>query len=151
MDYKPFSLDDSLYSNFSITNTDTEKTEENFSTYGYLDTTAMKNVNVDTVKTNQVVPLKNMSDEYKSNIGTAEQNYMDLCGNIANLNNKRVTSSSVVQKYYDEKSDQGKKNKLIDIRNEDEQIMMVQQNYIYILGTISLAIVLVGSIVIAKN
>jgi hypothetical protein len=151
MDYKPFSLDDSLYSNFSITNTETEKTEENFSTYGYLDTTAMKNVNVDAIKTNQIVPLKQMSDEYKTNIGTAEQNYTDLCGNIANLNNTLATSSPIVQKYYDEKSDESKKNKLIDIRNEDEQIMMVQQNYLYILGTISLAIVLVGSIVIAKN
>jgi hypothetical protein len=142
-------LDDSLYSTFSITNID--KRKENFSTYGYLDTSTMKNVNVDAVNTNQVVPLKKMSDEYKSNIGTAEQNYIDLCGNIANLNQTLSNSSPIVQKYYDEKSDQSKKNLLIDARNEDEQIMMVQQNYIYILGTISLAIILVGTIVIAEN
>jgi hypothetical protein len=151
MDYKPFSLDDSLHSSFFITNTDKDKKKENFSTYGYLDTTTMKNVDADTVTNNQVIPLKKMGEEYKTNIGTAEKNYIDLCGNIANLNNALDNSAPMVQKYYNEKSDQAKKDKLIDIRNEDEEIMMVQQNYIYILGTITLAIVLVGSIVIAKN
>lgn len=151
MDYKPFSLDDSLHSSFSITNTDKHKKKENFSTYGYLDTTTMKNVGADAIINNQVVPLTKMTDEYKLNIGTAEKNYIDLCGNIANLNDTIDNSAPMVQKYYNEKSNQAKQEKLIDVRSEDEEIMMVQQNYIYILGTISLAIVLVGSIVIAKN
>jgi hypothetical protein len=154
MDYKPFSLNDSLYSTFSITNnttTNPPKTSEGFGTYGYTDTTGMKNITADTVNTNQVIPLSQMSKEYIANIGAAEKNYTDLCGNIANLSRNLTTSAPDVQKYYDDKSNLMKKDKLIDVRSNDAEIMMVQQNYLYILGTITLAIVLVGSIVIAKN
>jgi hypothetical protein len=155
MDYKPFSIEDSLYSTFTITNTTTTtnspKLSENFSTYGYTDTTGMKNVSVDKINENQVIPLSQMSKEYIANITAAEKNYMDMCGNIAKLSRNLTTFAPTVQKYYDEKSDLAKKNKLIDVRSEDAEIMMVQQNYLYILGTITLAIVLVGSIVIAKN
>jgi hypothetical protein len=154
MDYKPFSIDDSLYATFSITNTNTTnapKVSENFTTYGYVDTSGMKNLTTDKINTNQVIPLREMSKDYIANISQAEQNYTDLCGNIATLSRNLTTAAPTLKNYYDEKSNPDKKKKLIDVRSDDAEIMMVQQNYLYILGTISLAIVLVGSIVIAKN
>jgi hypothetical protein len=40
---------------------------------------------------------------------------------------------------------------LANARKEDSEIYMIQENYIYILGTITLAIVFLGVIVVIKK
>ena len=42
-------------------------------------------------------------------------------------------------------------NNIDKAREEDSELILVQQNYLYILGTITLAIVALGGIVIANN
>jgi glyoxylate utilization-related uncharacterized protein len=46
---------------------------------------------------------------------------------------------------------EGDKISLANARKEDSEIYMIQENYVYILGTITLAIVFLGVIVVLKK
>jgi len=46
---------------------------------------------------------------------------------------------------------EGDKISLANARKEDSEIYMIQENYVYIVGTITLAIVFLGVIVVLKK
>jgi hypothetical protein len=58
---------------------------------------------------------------------------------------------AALTEYEDNLYGTNKKLNLDDARKEDSEIYLTQQNYLYILGTITLAIVFVGAIVVIKN
>ena len=91
-------------------------------------------------------------NDIKNDEQTISKNFQDICGNIVKLNEKRKILND--DKKYDFNGNvllgYNTKPNLLDAVQEDNQIMIIQQNNIYILGTITLAILLIGTIIIAK-
>ena len=134
MSYKGFDPDDSNLSSFSLTkgNGKLKKDVETF------DTTPTPPT-LDTLKAD-AEKYNSLQGEY---IAAATTHYNELLAGGFNNNRNNIKSNTYNSIYT--------KPSLIDARMSDENDMIVQQNYLYILGTITLAIVLVGSIVIVKQ
>lgn len=138
MSYKGFDPDDSNLSSFLLTKGD-GKLKKNVETF---DPTP-EAPTLDTIET-QAENYNSLQGEYTAAAITRYNELLAGQFNKNNNNNINNIKSNTYNSIYTKPS-------LIDARMSDENDMMVQQNYIYILGTITLAIVLVGSIVIMKQ
>jgi len=123
MSFTGFNIDDVNFTSFSLTK---GKTEE-------------KN-NIETFTTS---PSLDTNKQQVSNYNTLQRQYVDATSLLIGQQIKHENNNTY--------NNIAMKPTLIDARNEDENKMMIQENYIYILGTLTLAIVLVGSIVIIKQ
>jgi hypothetical protein len=108
--------------------------------------------------TGQTNALREMSNDNMNNTQQQQNNYAVLNSKVASLGKLRDENGDTIK---DHQLHKIKKNNPVmkpsgsDIlqraRTEDSDIFILQQNYIYILGTITFAIVAVGAFVIAKN
>jgi hypothetical protein len=154
-DFKPFTETDPFP--FKIQNT---KMRENFADHGYLDTNGLlqKNNNIrnstnyiSDIKNYEITPLQEMSKDYINGLNEIDVKRNELSGNIDSYKQTRHRLEPEISKHEDEIITGKVKANLRDALIEDTNTMIVQQNYLYILGTLSFAIVLVGAIVIARN
>lgn len=125
---------------------------EGFNDHGYAEAKSSKNL------TGETNALKDMSSDYSNNIKEQNNNFFLLNSKVSSLDALRKQNVDTINTNQIEKI---KKNKpgmkpsgddiLQQARKEDSDIFLLQQNYLYILGTITFAIVAVGAAVIAKN
>ena len=151
---KPFSMLDQQYSSFSLT--------ENFTSGIFVPTDALKTTYggntqtpeyIDAIKEYQLTPLNNLIKEtgdIHGNINLAHQQLGEKTGDAIHLRNRLM---------YDKRSDyrgdaplyKDRKPTLADGLQDDVNIMIIKENNLYILGTITLATLLIGTIVVARN
>jgi hypothetical protein len=147
----------SKYESFKIVNV------EGFNDDGY--------VNDSLIATNvpaQTRDLNNMVNDYSSLTNIINTNYEILNNKYIDFNqptnkaniklvddyeSNSIVRTGMLPKVDPNSPSYSKQQKKIiqDARNEDAEIYILQQNYLYILGTITFAIVTVGAIVIARN
>ena len=125
---------------------------EGFDDHGYAIAKASNNV------TGQTNALRAMSNDYTNNSQQQNNNYLLLNSKIDSLGKLRDENGDTIknhQLHKIKKNNPAMKPSGSDIlqraRTEDSDIFILQQNYLYILGTITFAIVAVGAFVIAKN
>uniref|UniRef100_A0A6C0B8Z5 Uncharacterized protein n=1 Tax=viral metagenome TaxID=1070528 RepID=A0A6C0B8Z5_9ZZZZ len=80
-----------------------------------------------------------------------DSNYSSLDKKSDELNEKYMLNSKTLNQYENNLVSGDKKQSLEDARKNDAEMYLAEQNYIYILGTITFAIVFVGAIVIIRN
>jgi hypothetical protein len=140
------------YESFKIVNV------EGFDDYGYSSAATSNNVS------GQTSALNSMADDYAKDTNLINANYKLLNSQFNTFNG---IDQSVVDDYEkrqykkpgmkpesdpDSPSYSYQRAKVIhDAREEDVNTLILQQNYSYILGTITFAIVAVGAVVIARN
>lgn len=99
-----------------------------------------------------IVLLQNNSDYNYLNDVNISQNYIDLSNNIE-LYRKDFNNLYSQEKYnslvFPDKTDQIKTT--TDIRKQDINNLILQQNYIYIVGSITCATLLIAAIIIGKD
>jgi len=125
---------------------------EGFNDHGYEQAKSSKNL------TGEINALNGMSSDYANNIKEQNNNFFSLNSKVSSLDVLQKQNVDTINTHQLEKI---KKNKpgmkpsgddiLQQARKEDSDIFLLQQNYLYILGTITFAIVAVGAAVIAKN
>jgi len=92
------------------------------------------------------------TSDYAKHLNQVNSNSDTLGNSINNLNDEYRANRRAINKYEDSLViHNNKKPDINDARKEDAETYLVQQNYVYILGTITLAIVFVGAVVIMKN
>jgi hypothetical protein len=100
--------------------------------------------------------LQNQSNEAQNKDQEINTKYQELAKDISDFNRAKIHVSS--QSKYDysgnhislpDKTDRIRTT--TDVRNDDTNTLLLQQNYIYVLGTITCATLLIGAIVIGKN
>lgn len=91
------------------------------------------------------------STDYIKNMKQIDSNYSSLDKKIDDLNVSYLSNSEKLNKYEDNLVNRDKISTLEDARKQDAETYLLEQNYVYILGTITFAIVFVGAIVIIKN
>jgi len=111
------------YSDFKITNLEGYDSNANNGVYPTNEYNSI-NKNFNTIN-NDLSKLKTVKDNY-------DRNKDEIHDYKTNLVNKKT-------------------NSLAEIRKNDSETYMIQENFIYILGSVTFAIVLVGAIVIIKN
>jgi len=129
-DYKPFSTFDPLYNSFNVVESFDVTTIE----------TTSNNIN------NQLNNLNNINDGINENYNYLTENiksYNSLYDKL-NKNEKYDFSGKVL--LYDKK-----KTTLADALEDDLKIMIIQENNLYILGTIAMATLLIGIIIISRD
>jgi hypothetical protein len=126
--YQPFSTNEKLYEQFIIVD-------------GNVDTTHL-----------ETFDTSNKADAYFNNVYEIEENGKKIAGNIASFKEER--DSLMKDKKYDFTGNvligYNSKPTITDALKEDIDTMVIQQNNIYILGTMTLAILLVGTFVFVE-
>ena len=136
----------STYEPFEIVNI------EGFDDHGYAIAQSSNNV------TGQTNALRAMSNDYAENTQQQQNNYSLLNSKLASLGKLKDENRDTIKnhqldkiKKYNPVMKPTGSDILQRARKEDSDIFILQQNYLYILGTITFAIVAVGAFVIAKN
>jgi 2-methylaconitate cis-trans-isomerase PrpF len=76
------------------------------------------------------------------------QDSLDISNNISYLNNQM--QKGIDNDILDKNGNLVNKGRLVDIAQEDTQIMLVQQNTLYMIGTITIATLLITAILLSK-
>jgi hypothetical protein len=114
---------------------------EGFNDHGYATALSKKDFE------GQTNALNAMGLDYTNNVKRQNNNYDILNANITVLQNLPYKNSDVQLVNRNKNAN----NNIDKAREEDSELFLVQQNYLYILGTITFAIVALGGIVIANN
>jgi len=91
------------------------------------------------------------STDYINNMKQIDSNYGSLIQKVDDLNINYMQNAKKVDNYEDNLVSGNKIPTLNDARKKDAETYLVEQNFVYILGTITFAIVFVGAIVIVRN
>jgi hypothetical protein len=135
--------------------TETPSTVEGFNTYGY---NMPVDNNPDAVSKTQITPLEQISADYSNAQNQINAQYNNIGVNIDKITNSTNTGLRDIM-MNDPKYDFSgnllnyinKKPSLADARQADSKIMLVEQNSIYIFGSIAAASLLILAIVIARE
>jgi len=114
---------------------------EGFHDHGYETALSKKDLKGETTALNA------MGMDYANNVVQQNNNYDILNENIKVLQNLPYKNAEVQLINRNKNTN----NNIDKAREEDSELILVQQNYLYILGTITFAIVALGGIVIANN
>jgi hypothetical protein len=143
-------LENNIFQNkFSLyTNT------EGFDSHGYNQNSGS---NSNDIKKNQLDPIKDIGLDYNSKLYNIKKNFNDLSLNITkitNNNNSGIRDDMSGNYLYDYNTPFSLNNKpktLLDGMLYDNNILNVQENSIYVLGTITAATLIVFAIMIGKE
>ena len=101
---------------------------------------------------NNILALQEKSDSINASDPVINTNYNQLFTGVRDLSSN-WTSTYAVPKYRDEvlpdKTDRIKTT--TDVRNQDINVLLLQQNYIYIVGSITCATLLIAAVIIGKE
>jgi len=135
------------FSTFSVS-----KTLESFDTHGY-NTNNLVNGNVvaSSVISNQIYPLNDITNDYSNKIQNIDTNYVDLKTNINALMDIRKNISGNEAYDYNTPFSLNKPKTVLDGLIYDNNQLSVQENAMFVLGTITAATLIVLAIVIGKE
>ena len=123
-------------------------TVEPFNTYDNIDCSLDPKGCVANIEQNKINPLIDISKDYSYKVNTITQNNKDIQTKITNYNTMR-TDMSNNPLYLFNNSDL-KKETLLDGMNDDVNELMLQENNMYIVGTIATISLLIASIMISS-
>jgi len=125
---------------------------ENFVVYeGFNDRGYKVGTTGNTILSGQVLPLSLIATDYSNKLKTVNQNYYDLSSNISSI--KTIQSDISGNTLYDYNTPfiLEKPKTLLDGLVYDNNLLTVQENALYVLGTITAATLIVFAIVIGKE
>jgi hypothetical protein len=149
---------------------------ETFDTHGFQDGNVVRQTSgnpgdtdnlPNRIMQNQITPLTGIATDYSNLLGAVDGKYRDIRTNIAGYNSARqaVSYDSTIKgdvvndskKVYDFET-QGRtllynerKPTMADAINEDLNMLILEENQLYMLGTITIATLLVGAIYFGKE
>ena len=119
---------------------------ENFNNHGYkVGTTG------NTIVSGQIIPLSEVASDYSKKLQSINQNYYDLSSNIGTIKSIRYDMSGNPDYDYNTPFTVNKPKTLLDGLIYDNNLLSVQENAMYVLGTITAATLIVLAIVIGKE
>jgi hypothetical protein len=119
---------------------------EGFNDHGYtLGTTG------NTMLSGQILPLSLIATDYSNKLKTVNQNYYDLSSNISTIKSIQSDISGNTLYDYNTPFILEKPKTLLDGLVYDNNLLTVQENAMYVLGTITAATLIVFAIVIGKE
>jgi len=119
---------------------------EGFNDHGYtLGTTG------NTMLSGQILPLSLIATDYSNKLKTVNQNYYDLSSNISSIKSIQSDISGNTLYDYNTPFILEKPKTLLDGLVYDNNLLTVQENAMYVLGTITAATLIVFAIVIGKE
>jgi hypothetical protein len=130
---------------------------ENFDNHGFKPSSNLKADNViNDISLNQVAPLKLIAGDYSATLTQINNNYYDLSNGITNT--AQLWNSLTADQKYDLSGNlvyysgiNARKNPTIkDAMNEDVKSIILQQNTIYMLGSVTAASLLILAIFLGK-
>jgi hypothetical protein len=104
-----------------------------------------------TIVSGQVLPLSLIATDYSNKLKTVNQNYYDLSSNISNIRSIQSDISGNTLYDYNTPFILEKPKTLLDGLVYDNNLLTVQENAMYVLGTITAATLIVFAIVIGKE
>jgi hypothetical protein len=111
-------------------------------------------VNKNDVK-NNIQTLQQESNNLNYDDSLINANYYDLSKNIANYNTLRQNMKmDISNSYYNDIAIPDNTDKIkttYDVRKQDVNVLLLQQNYIYILGSVTCATLLIGALMISRS
>lgn len=125
---------------------------ENFVVYeGFNDRGYKVGTTGNTIVSGQVLPLSLIATDYSNKLKTVNQNYYDISSNISAI--KTIQNDISGNSYYDYNTPfvLEKPKTLLDGLVYDNNLLTVQENAMYVLGTITAATLIVFAIVIGKE
>ncbi len=106
------------------------------------------------ISNNKIAPLKEMAANYERALQQLSQNRIDLSNNITNYNNlkQNLLDNDNTYKYSDavDQTNPDKKT-LLDGMNDDANEMLLQQNNVYLMGTLTTASLLILAIILSSK
>ena len=132
---------------------------EGFDNHGYIDNNsynynAITSTSIpDAIINQKIIPLAEMTNDYSHTLGKINSTYVDLSNNIQSITGVRdIMKNDPINKYQFNAEDELKKKQTItDALIEDKNAIILQQNDMYMLGTITVATLLIAAIYIAKE
>jgi hypothetical protein len=123
---------------------------ENFTSHGFIENKD-GNMNASNIVNNQINPTISMYNDYLDLQSKVNKNYFDLSQNIYNFSNKYSETLNYPNDKYDMRSSNFNKppSHLDGLITDNKEIIM-QQNYIFILSTITIASLVLGLIMVSK-
>jgi hypothetical protein len=105
------------------------------------------------IEEKQLKPLEKITTDYVNLMKQLDANYIDMSGNITPLQElqDRMTRNSDYDYSGQSFAFSQSKPSMTDAIYEDTYTMMIQQNNMYVLGTITIAVLLVGSIMLSSD
>jgi hypothetical protein len=143
-------------------------TKENFDNHGYTNSGIVSNTSAnpggntnipDSIIKNQITPLIKISDDYSELQKNVNDKYYDISNSIYKIKNKNNTGirdviSNDPNNTYDYNGNllryNTKKPQKEDALKEDANIMILEQNNILMLGSITVAALLIGAVYFGK-
>ncbi len=106
------------------------------------------------ISNNKIAPLKEMAANYDKALQQLSQNRADLASKITNYNNlkQNLLDNNNTYKYSDavDQTNPDKKT-LLDGMNDDANEMLLQQNNVYLMGTLTTASLLILAIILSSK
>jgi len=126
---------------------------ENFVIYEAFNNRGYKEVGTtgNTILSGQVLPLSLIATDYSNKLKTVNQNYYDLSSNISTIKSIQNDISGNTLYDYNTPFILEKPKTLLDGLVYDNNLLTVQENAMYVLGTITAATLIVFAIVIGKE
>jgi hypothetical protein len=125
---------------------------ENFVVYeGFNDRGYKVGTTGNTILSGQVLPLSLIATDYSNKLKTINQNYYDLSSNISSIKSIQSDISGNTLYDYNTPFILEKPKTLLDGLVYDNNLLTVQENAMYVLGTITAATLIVFAIVIGKE
>ena len=126
-----------------------------FEKEGFYDFNTNPKTNGDIQQNIQVLQRKNI--DINSTNSKINSNFYDISNNLSNYNNLRAymkmddTETKTKYNTIDIPDKMDMIQTTYDVRKEDINTILLQQNYIYILGSITCATLLIGAIMIGRS
>ena len=123
---------------------------ENFDSHGFVKNQG-GNMNTNDIINNQIKPTQSMYNDYLNLQTDVNKNYFDLSQNIHNFSSNYLKTLNDANDKYDMKNNNFNKppSHLDGLISDNKEIIM-QQNYIFILSTITIATLVLGLIMVSK-
>lgn len=106
---------------------------------------------LDAIDQQQITPIRAIAADYSNKLNNVNTNYSNLSGQIDKMNNTIKDLSGNPTYDYNTPFELNKKNTVVDGRISDTRELLIQQNSLYVLGTITAASLLVFGIVMARE
>jgi len=125
---------------------------ENFVVYeGFNDHGYKVGTTGNTILSGQILPLSLVATDYSNKLKTVNKNYYDLSSNISSIKSIQSDISGNTLYDYNTPFILEKPKTLLDGLVYDNNLLTVQENAMYVLGTITAATLIVFAIVIGKE
>jgi len=106
---------------------------------------------VDAIDQKQIAPMRDIGTDYSNKLNNLNSNYVNLSGQIDKMNNTIKDLSGNPKYDYNTPFDLNNKSTVVDGRISDTRELLIQQNSLYVLGTITAASLLIFGIVMARE